>query len=227
MAFGPPICGNCGSTVEVVEHALYAGQPASPTFWVCRICRAGAEERQRVLARTLDLVLRYDELLLNLEECRSAKGEPWLKKMRTVLAVVGFLSADRALPEGFAPVALKLLDTEQSRLYHDAARGMIAAIVAVLRQAGMRNPEIEPWLAGEVVDRKLSFTASDAMRWFFNCNADKPTAPRSMVDAFKDCLPDPSQPMTEAEGKAEARRQLESVRLLSVAALSKPPRRKR
>jgi len=226
MAFGPQVCGSCGSTVEVVEYALHAGQPASPTVWVCNVCRAGAEERQRGTAWTLDLVHRYHELLLNLEECRSAKGEPWLKKMRVVLTFVGFLSTDRALPEHLVRLAPGLLDTKQGRIYHDVARGVIAAAVAVLRHAGMENPEIEIWLAGEVASRKLSFTVENAMRWFSNCNAAKQPGPGATLDAFKDFLPDPSQPMTEAEGKAVARRHLESGRLLSVVPLSKPRRRK-
>jgi hypothetical protein len=103
---------------------------------------------------------------------------------------------------------------------------MIAAAIAVLRSADMKNYQIKEWLAGELGGRALDFTVDNAMRWFFDCNSGKVPLPQGTLEAFESYRPAPVQSLTVAEAKERAANILDTVAALKARPLTQTPRRR-
>jgi hypothetical protein len=113
----------------------------------------------RDVDRMQALAARLNELVDALAGLHG-KGPPDIRKARTVLALVRFLSPEISSPAGLE-LLLELIPSKRSKLYDDPFRGMIAASVATLRAADMKNPQIERWLASELKSRALDFTVDN------------------------------------------------------------------
>jgi hypothetical protein len=137
---------------------------------------------------------------------------------------VKFFLAAELPPASLAPV-LGLFPPQAAKLVNDSTRGMIAAAVAVLRSAAMENLQIEQWLSVEVKRRALDFTASNALRWFFDCNSKTASVPRGMLEAFRFIRPETSLSLPEAVAKERAAQMLDTVAALRVGRLTRPRRR--
>ena len=105
-------------------------------------------------------------------------------------------------------------------------RGMIAAVVAVLRSAGMKNSQIEPWLGEEIKRLSLAITVDTVIRWFFDCNSKKAPVPGVMLEAFHFFRPKPPQSPTEAEAKKRAAEMLTTAAVMKAGPLTQTPRRR-
>jgi hypothetical protein len=169
------------------------------------------------------LVTRHGKLTDELANLHTAfTGPPDLKKAATVWALVAFLLPD--MPSASLRLVLDLLSPQQTQRYNDLVHGLIAAAVAVLRSAAMKNPQIEQWLDREIKRRAaLDFQAGNAMRWFFDCNSGK--VPRGTLQAFHDLRPATSLSLTEPAAKERAAQLLDTVAAMKAGRLTRPRRR--
>jgi hypothetical protein len=179
----------------------------------------------RDVDRIRELVGRYHKLIDVLADYSTATGRPDLKKAATVLALVQFVMPD--MPPASLALVLDLFPPQQAQRYNELVRGLIAAAVAVLRSADMENPQIERWLDGETTRQPgLGFQASNAMRWFYDCNSGASSVPRGTLEAFRFLRPVPSLSLTEAVAKERAAQMLDTVARMRAGPLTRPRQRR-
>lgn len=172
-----------------------------------------------------ELVARYHALKDHFAELHTATGPSDHKKALTILALVQFFAGD--MPSASIALVLDLLSSQEVQRYNELVRGMIAAAVAVLRSAGMENLQIERWLDEKIKARPtLDFEASNAMRWFFDCNSGKAPVPSGTLETFLSLRPDPSYSPAEAEAKEWAVSLLDSVVAMKAGPLTRTSRRR-
>jgi hypothetical protein len=170
------------------------------------------------------LIARYRKLTDALADLHTATGPPDLKRAATVFALVAFFPPEDMPPASLALV-LDLLSPQQAQRYNDLVRGLIAAVVAILRSADMKNTPIEQWIDEEIKRRpSLDFQAGNAMRWFFDCNSGNASVPRATLEAFRFFRPVPSLSLTEPVAKGRAAQMLDTVASMKVGRLTKPRR---
>jgi hypothetical protein len=183
---------------------------------------ASAPEAPTQLVVTDDTVV--PRMLTALARIHEAAISPLNKKVLTVVALLQLVCLGSWPDTRPAQRVCDLLPPLGIRLYRNAIRGMVAAIVGWLREGDLDKTAIKAWFAQQTKVHQpqsaLGLTSENAVRWFYRCN-ERDRAPSAMIEAFEMFRPDPSRPLTPEQALEDATKLLNSVCLLSAVPLTK------
>jgi hypothetical protein len=196
---------------------------------------ARAPEAPPKLVVTDDTVV--PRMLTALVRIHEAASSTLNKKVLTVVALLQLVCLGSWPDKRPAQRVCDLLPPPGVGLYRNAIRGMVAAIVAWLREGDLDKTAIKTWFDRQTKARQpqfvLDFTSENAHRWFYGCTQpDRPARegkgpPQAMIEAFGMFRPDPSRPLTQEQAIEGATELLNSVCLLSAVPLTRSVPRRR